>query len=121
MVLKEATGEFVWKNEGEDERGYYFVLTDSNRGFDYSVVLIKDSGDVQVNGAYLKTHPRDIQEFVQKKLQSCQGYKPEAEPTEEPKKKSKPKAEPKKETKSKAELKKDIKSMVKPKAKEKKE
>lgn len=87
MVLKEAMGEFVWKDEGEDDKGHYFILTDGVRGFDYNVILIKDTGDVQVNGAYLKTQPRDIQEFVHKKLQMCQGYKgPSGE--EEPKNKT---------------------------------
>lgn len=94
MILKEAMGEFTWRDEGEDEKGHYFILTDSNRGFDYNVILIKDTGDVQVNGAYLKTHPRDIQEFVQKKLQACQSYR-ETRPNK------------KVETKKKAETKKD--------------
>ena len=71
MILKEAMGDFVWKEKGEDDKGSYFVLTDNDRGFDYNVVIIKDTGDVQINGAYLKTQPRDIQEFVQKKLQQC--------------------------------------------------
>lgn len=75
MKIKEAMGDFKWKEKGEDDKGSYFALTDNDRGFDYNVVIMKDTGDVQVNGSYLKTCPRDIQDFVQMKLNQCQSKK----------------------------------------------
>jgi hypothetical protein len=74
MKIKEAMGDFSWKNKGEDDKGAYFILTDSQKGHDYEVIVIKDTGKVQVNGSYLKTMPRDIQEFVSMKLSQC-GHK----------------------------------------------
>lgn len=71
MKIKEAMGDFSWKNKGEDDKGSYFILTDSQRGHDYEVTVVKDTGNVQVNGSYLKTMPRDIQEFVAMKLNQC--------------------------------------------------
>ena len=68
MKIKEAMGDFTWKGKGEDDKGSYFILTDSQRGHDYEVTVVKDTGNVQVNGSYLKTMPRDIQEFVAMKL-----------------------------------------------------
>lgn len=71
MKIKEAMGDFTWKGKGEDDKGSYFILTDSQRGHDYEVMVVKDTGNVQVNGNYLKTMPRDIQEFVAMKLNQC--------------------------------------------------
>jgi hypothetical protein len=75
MKLKEAIGDLVWKEKGEDDKGSYFTLIDNDRGFDYNVIISKDTGDVQVNGAYLKTFPRDIQEFVNMKIKHCHAMK----------------------------------------------
>lgn len=97
MKLKEAMGGFKWDNEGQDDKGYYFILTDKDRGFDYQVVLIKDTGEVEVNGAYLKTCPRDIQEIISKKLLFTTGEKKRKYKTSPKVEKKIKKEEPKKE------------------------
>lgn len=56
MTLK----EFEWKENGEDDKGYFFVLTDTLHHCDYNVVLIKDSGDITVNGSYINNVPHDV-------------------------------------------------------------
>jgi hypothetical protein len=68
MKLKEAVGDVSWKKNGSDEKGYYFILTDSQKGFDYEVIVLKDTGDIMVNGGYLKTVPRDMAELIQSKV-----------------------------------------------------
>lgn len=79
MTIKEAMGEFTWTEKGQDDNGAYFILTDSKRGFDYEVMLVKATNDIQVNGAYLKTVPRDIGEFVQMKVNQSMIYGKEGE------------------------------------------
>ena len=79
MTIKEAMGEFTWTEKGQDDNGAYFILTDSKRGFDYEVMLVKATNDIQVNGAYLKTVPRDIGEFVQMKINQSMIYGKEGE------------------------------------------
>lgn len=79
MTIKEAMGEFTWTEKGQDDTGAYFILTDSKRGFDYEVMLVKATNDIQVNGAYLKTVPRDIGEFVQMKVNQSMIYGKEGE------------------------------------------
>ena len=74
MTIKEAMGEFTWTEKGQDDNGAYFILTDSKRGFDYEVMLVKATKEIQVNGAYLKTVPRDIGEFVQMKMNQAMIY-----------------------------------------------
>lgn len=51
---------FEWKENGEDEKGYFFTLTDTFHHCDYNVVLIKDDGKVTVNDAYIDTVPHDV-------------------------------------------------------------
>jgi len=46
---------YEWKQNNEDEKGYYFVLTDTLHHLDYNVVLIKDDGSVMVDGNYINT------------------------------------------------------------------
>ena len=79
MTIKEAMGDFNWTEKGQDDTGAYFILTDSKRGFDYEVMLVKATNDIQVNGAYLKTVPRDIGEFVQMKINQSMIYGKEGE------------------------------------------
>lgn len=100
MKIKEAMGDFSWKNKGEDDKGSYFILTDSQRGHDYEVTVVKDTGNVQVNGSYLKTMPRDIQEFVAMKLNQC-GCKHKGDSETKPKAKSKSESETKNKPKAK--------------------
>lgn len=51
---------YEWKQEKEDEQGYYFVLTDTIHHLDYNVLLIKDNGDIMVNGDYINNVPYHI-------------------------------------------------------------
>ena len=51
---------YEWKQDKEDEQGYYFVLTDTIHHLDYNVLLIKDNGDIMVNGDYINNVPHHI-------------------------------------------------------------
>lgn len=123
MTIKEAMGELTWAEKGQDDNGAYFILTDSKRGFDYEVMLVKSTNEIQVNGAYLKTVPRDIGEFIQMKMgqamiygkqdgtgpkEGCPNFEPDKKPA--PKKKT----ESKKETVKKPVSKKTTKEEKKP-------
>ena len=102
---------YDWKQDKEDEQGYYFVLTDTLHHLDYNVVLIKDNGQIMVNGDYINNVPQYIAAAIaprldyfmaEKKCQKChQGHhdhKPETKKSEPKKdeKKSEKKDEPKK-------------------------
>lgn len=47
--------KYDWKENGEDDKGYFFVLSDTMHHLDYNVILIKDNGEVTVNGNYINT------------------------------------------------------------------
>ena len=51
---------YDWKQTNEDEQGYYFVLTDTLHHLDYNVLLIRDNGDIMVNGDYINNVPHHI-------------------------------------------------------------
>ena len=102
---------YDWKQDKEDEQGYYFVLTDTLHHLDYNVVLIKDSGDIMVNGDYINNVPHELAAAIaprldyfmaMNKVRGQHHHKHEAKKTEtkksEPKKEAK-KPEPKKEEK----------------------
>ena len=103
---------YDWKQDKEDEQGYYFVLTDTLHHLDYNVVLIKDNGQVMVNGDYINNVPQYIAAAITPRLdyflaeKGCQKHNGHHAPKKaEPKKETK-KAEPKK-TEKKSEPKKD--------------
>lgn len=68
MNFKEVNGDYSWKENGEDAKGYYFILSDAALGNDYKVTLIKDNNNITVNGAYVKTFPKDIADVITKKI-----------------------------------------------------
>ena len=105
---------YDWKQDKEDEQGYYFVLTDTLHHLDYNVVLIKDNGDIMVNGDYINNVPHEIAAAIaprldyfmaMNKVRSKYHRKPEqkkSEPKKEEKKsekKEEKKPEPKKDEK----------------------
>ena len=49
---------YEWKQDKEDDQGYYFILTDTLHHLDYNVLLIKDNGQIMVNGDYINNVPR---------------------------------------------------------------
>lgn len=51
---------YEWKENGEDDNGYFFVLTDTLHHLDYNVLLIKDNGQVMVNGDYINNVPYEL-------------------------------------------------------------
>ena len=51
---------YEWKENGEDEQGYFFVLTDTLHHLDYNVLLIKDNGQIMVNGDYINNVPHEL-------------------------------------------------------------
>lgn len=51
---------YEWKQDKEDEQGYYFILTDTLHHLDYNVLLIKDNGQIMVNGDYINNVPQHI-------------------------------------------------------------
>ena len=59
---------FEWKQDREDEQGYYFVLTDTLHHLDYNVVLIKDNGEIMVNGDYINNVPQYIAAAIAPRL-----------------------------------------------------
>lgn len=117
---------FDWKQDKEDEQGYYFVLTDTLHHLDYNVVLIKDNGEVMVNGDYINNVPQYVAAAIAPRLDyfmavnKCRKHgehhtakkaaKPEPKKSESKKteaKKDAKKPEPKKDDKKKTEAKKD--------------
>lgn len=68
MNLKDATNDYKFENTGEDERGYYFTLTDAQEGQDYKVILTKDTGEIQPLPSYVKTIPRTAFEAARMRI-----------------------------------------------------
>lgn len=60
--------KYEWKENGEDEKGYNFVLTDTLHHLDYNVVLIKDNGEVTVNGNYINTVAPEVSAAINPRL-----------------------------------------------------
>jgi len=75
MVLKDAQNGFKWRQDGEDEKGYFFVITDIAGGEDYGVTLIKDTGELHVNKEYVKTIPRDAFEAAKMRAKNFMALK----------------------------------------------
>lgn len=59
---------YEWKQDKEDEQGYYFVLTDTLHHLDYNVLLIKDNGQIMVNGDYINNVPQHIAAAIAPRL-----------------------------------------------------
>ena len=97
--------KYDWKENGEDEKVYYFVLTDTLHHLDYNVVLIKDNGEVTVNGNYINTVAPEVSAAINPRLDfflamnKVKDY--HSGKKEEPKKDSSDKKEDKKDKKEK--------------------
>lgn len=109
---------YDWKQDKEDEQGYYFVLTDTLHHLDYNVLLIKDNGQIMVNGDYINNVPQSLAAAIapridyfmaMNKLRHNHHHEHHEEKKPEPKKSSKPKKPEKKEEKKKPEKKDDKK------------
>ena len=59
---------YEWKQDKEDEQGYYFILTDTLHHLDYNVLLIKDNGQIMVNGDYINNVPQHIAAAIAPRL-----------------------------------------------------
>ena len=59
---------YEWKQDKEDEQGFYFVLTDTLHHLDYNVLLIKDNGQIMVNGDYINNVPQEIAAAISPRL-----------------------------------------------------
>ena len=59
---------YEWKQDKEDEQGYYFILTDTLHHLDYNVVLIKDNGQIMVNGDYINNIPHCLAAAISPRL-----------------------------------------------------
>lgn len=68
MTLGDKNGIFTWKETDEDDKGYYFILSDTFHHSDYNVILIKDTGDITVNGDYIRNVPRDIASAIMPRI-----------------------------------------------------
>ena len=99
---------YDWKQDKEDEQGYYFVLTDTLHHLDYNVLLIKDNGQIMVNGDYINNVPQSLAAAIapridyfmaMNKLRHNHHHEHHEEKKPEPKKSSKPKKTEKKEEK----------------------
>ena len=99
---------YDWKQDKEDEQGYYFVLTDTLHHLDYNVLLIKDNGQIMVNGDYINNVPQNLAAAIapridyfmaMNKLRHNHHHEHHEEKKPEPKKSSKPKKTEKKEEK----------------------
>ena len=99
---------YDWKQDKEDEQGYYFVLTDTLHHLDYNVLLIKDNGQIMVNGDYINNVPQSLAAAIapridyfmaMNKLRHNHHGEHHEEKKPEPKKSSKPKKTEKKEDK----------------------
>ena len=95
---------YEWKQDKEDEQGYYFVLTDTLHHLDYNVLLIKDNGQIMVNGDYINNVPQHIAAAIAPRLDYFmamnktrhQYHHKHDEKKPEPKKSETEKSEPKK-------------------------
>ena len=99
---------YEWKQDKEDEQGYYFILTDTLHHLDYNVVLIKDNGEIMVNGDYINNVPQCVAAAIAprldyflavKKLQKHHEHHEESEEKKPEPKKSEAKKTEKKEEK----------------------
>ena len=99
---------YDWKQDKEDEQGFYFVLTDTLHHLDYNVLLIKDNGQIMVNGDYINNVPQSLAAAIapridyfmaMNKLRQNHHEHHHEEKKPEPKKSSKPKKTEKKEEK----------------------
>jgi len=59
---------YEWKQDKEDDQGYYFILTDTLHHLDYNVLLIKDNGQIMVNGDYINNVPQHIAAAIAPRL-----------------------------------------------------
>lgn len=59
---------YEWKQDKEDEQGYYFILSDTLHHLDYNVLLVKDNGDIMVNGDYINNVPQHIAAAINPRL-----------------------------------------------------
>lgn len=99
---------YDWKQDREDEQGFYFVLTDTLHHLDYNVLLIKDNGQIMVNGDYINNVPQSLAAAIapridyfmaMNKLRHNHPEHHHEEKKPEPKKSSEPKKSEKKEEK----------------------
>ena len=117
---------YNWKETGEDEKGYFFLLSDTLHHCDYNVILIKDDGKVMVNGDYINNVPHELAAAIAPRIdyfQTLKGLKEKhytKHHTKPVAKKAEKKTEPKKTEPKKAEPKKTEKK-TEPKKVEKKE
>ena len=100
---------FDWKQDKEDEQGYYFVLTDTLHHLDYNVVLIKDNGEIMVNGDYINNVPQYVAAAIAPRLDYFMAVNKCRKHGEHHVAKKADKPEPKKDDKKKPEAKKDVK------------
>lgn len=101
---------FDWKQDKEDEQGYYFILTDTLHHLDYNVVLIKDSGDIMVNGDYINNVPQCVAAAIAPRLDYFMAMKKiRGQHHHHEEKKAEPKKEEKKPVQKKTEEKKSEK------------
>lgn len=97
---------YEWKQDKEDDQGYYFILTDTLHHLDYNVVLIKDNGDIMVNGDYINNVPHHIAAAIAPRLdyfmamnkcRNCHQHHEEKKPeAKKPEKKEEKKSDDKK-------------------------
>ena len=92
---------YEWKENGQDNNGYFFVLTDTLHHHDYNVLLIKDNGQIMVDGAYINNVPHSIAAAIAPRIdyfRALQNIK-SAHHEHHEEKKSEPKKEEKKSEK----------------------
>lgn len=112
---------YDWKQEKEDDQGYYFILTDTLHHLDYNVVLIKDNGDIMVNGDYINNVPQYLAAAIAPRIDYFMAMnKIKDQHHHKTEKKSESKKDDKKSEPKKAEKKKDEKK-AEPKKSEKKD
>ena len=109
---------YEWKQDKEDDQGYYFILTDTLHHLDYNVLLIKDNGQIMVNGDYINNVPQSVAAAIGPRLDYFMAMKSirdahhhhhdDEKKASEPKKKEEKKSE-KKDDKKKSEKKDDKK------------
>lgn len=75
MTLADHDKLIQWEESKEDDKSYYFVLTDTYHHCTYDVVLIKDTGEVMVNGDKLDNMPRNIQQLIAPRVEYFKAVK----------------------------------------------
>ena len=68
MNLADYEKLIKWEESKEDNTSYYFLLTDTFHHCTYDVVLIKDTGDIMVNGDKIDNMPRVIQQLIMPRI-----------------------------------------------------